>query len=82
VRSGRCIHTLSGHRGEVSSTQFNYAGNLCVSGSIDRTCRLWDVGSGRCISVRQVGRPLPRPAQRMQKLRIETKGISGGRFRS
>lgn len=26
VRTGQCVHVLSGHRGEVSSTQFNYAG--------------------------------------------------------
>eukprot|EP00967_Tisochrysis_lutea_P083137 scaffold115389_cov22-Tisochrysis_lutea.AAC.4 len=30
VRTGRCVHTLSGHRGEVSSTQFNHAGKLLV----------------------------------------------------
>ena len=27
---------------------FNYAGDRVVSASIDRTCRLWDVGGGRC----------------------------------
>jgi len=58
VRTGRCIHTLSGHRSEVSSTQFNYASNLVVSGSIDRTCRLWDVGSGRCLQAEAYTRPL------------------------
>lgn len=26
VRTGSCVHVLSGHRGEVSSTQFNYTG--------------------------------------------------------
>ncbi len=26
--SGRCIRALIGHEGEISSTQFNYAGDL------------------------------------------------------
>lgn len=26
VRTGSCVHVLSGHRGEVSSAQFNYSG--------------------------------------------------------
>ena len=43
----RCIHTLHGHRGEISSCQFNYTGELCISGSIDRTCKIWDVQSGQ-----------------------------------
>lgn len=57
VRTGQCVHTLSGHRGEVSSTQFNFAGTLCVSGSIDCTCRLWDI---RC-SLSQMPLPSPSP---------------------
>ncbi len=40
VRSGRCIHSLTGHQGEISSCQFNYSSDLCVSGSIDRTCKV------------------------------------------
>ncbi|KAL7678697.1 putative WD40/YVTN repeat-like-containing domain superfamily, coatomer beta' subunit (COPB2) [Plasmopara halstedii] len=38
---------LSNHHGEISSTQFNYTGDLCISGSIDRTCKIWDVASGQ-----------------------------------
>ena len=48
VRTGRCIHTLTGHRGEISSCQFNYTGDLCISGSIDRTCKIWNVATGQC----------------------------------
>lgn len=29
------------------------AGTMCISGSIDCTARLWDVRSGRCLSVKQ-----------------------------
>ena len=49
MRNGRCIHTLSGHQGEISSCQFNYASDLCISGSIDRSCKVWDLQSGTCI---------------------------------
>ena len=45
----RCLHTLAGHHGEISSTQFNYTGDVCISGSIDRTAKIWDVGSGQCV---------------------------------
>jgi WD40 repeat protein len=34
--------------------QFNYSGSLVLSGSIDATCRLWDIRAGRCLSVKQV----------------------------
>ena len=48
VLTGRCIHTLTGHRGEISSCQFNWTGELCISGSIDRTCKIWNVATGKC----------------------------------
>jgi dynein assembly factor with WDR repeat domains 1 len=28
--------------------QFNYTGELCISGSIDRTCKIWNVSTGQC----------------------------------
>lgn len=40
VRTGRSTHTLAGHHGEISSTQFSYSSDLCISGSIDRTCKV------------------------------------------
>ena len=43
ARNGRVVHSLIGHTGEISSAQFNYSGDLIVSGSIDRTAKLWDV---------------------------------------
>lgn len=48
VRSGQCVHVLTGHRGEVSSTVFNYSGKqmqLGVAISRDRACtRMWQCG--------------------------------------
>ena len=31
----------------VSSTQFGFSGEMCISGSIDRTCKIWNVKSGQ-----------------------------------
>ena len=44
----RRIHTLIGHRAEISSAQFNYDCSVIATGSMDKTCKLWDVGSGTC----------------------------------
>lgn len=35
---GRLLHTLIGHRGEISSAQFNWDCSLIVTGSMDKTC--------------------------------------------
>ena len=34
VRTGQCMFTLAGHGGEISSVQFNYTGDLALTGSI------------------------------------------------
>uniref|UniRef100_A0AAY4C8Z0 Dynein assembly factor with WD repeat domains 1 n=1 Tax=Denticeps clupeoides TaxID=299321 RepID=A0AAY4C8Z0_9TELE len=44
-----CVHTLIGHRGEISSVQFNWDCSLIVTGSMDRTCRVWDAPAGKCV---------------------------------
>ena len=43
------MFTLEGHSAELSCGQFDFTGDYCLTGSIDRTARLWDVGSGQCI---------------------------------
>jgi hypothetical protein len=31
-----CIHVLNDHKSEISSTQFEFTGDFCATGSIDR----------------------------------------------
>jgi dynein assembly factor with WDR repeat domains 1 len=40
---------LAEHKGEISSTQFEFTGEFCATGSIDRSCKIWDIGTGKCI---------------------------------
>ena len=46
----RSIHTLLGHRGEISSVAFDYSGNMLATGSMDKTCKVWDIRSGELVS--------------------------------
>lgn len=36
LKSGTCIHVLDEHQAEISCTQFEFTGELCATGSIDR----------------------------------------------
>ena len=53
----RCIHTLIGHQLEISNAVFNYDGKLIATGSMDRTCKLWDATTGKCLSTFRYGKP-------------------------
>ena len=51
MRTGECARILEGHSGELSCSQFDFTGEYCVTGSIDRTSILWDVGTGKAIEI-------------------------------
>ncbi|KAI8804989.1 WD40-repeat-containing domain protein [Cladochytrium replicatum] len=48
VSTGRLRHTLTGHIGKVYSAKFTDS-NKVVSGSHDRTIKIWDLGKGFCM---------------------------------
>ncbi|CAG9322028.1 unnamed protein product [Blepharisma stoltei] len=43
------INTLEGHEGQVLVVKFNADGNFCMTGSSDRTLKLWNPARGLCI---------------------------------
>lgn len=43
----QCLRTLVGHTGGVWSSQMS--GNIIISGSTDRTLKVWNAESGGCI---------------------------------
>ena len=47
--TGECIVTLKGHTSCVISVAFNHDGTKIVSGSCDKTIRVWNVDTGECI---------------------------------
>uniref|UniRef100_A0A8C5L762 Dynein assembly factor with WDR repeat domains 1 n=1 Tax=Jaculus jaculus TaxID=51337 RepID=A0A8C5L762_JACJA len=44
------VHTLIGHCAEISSTMFSWDCSLILTGSMDKTCMLWDATSGQCVA--------------------------------
>ena len=42
----RRIHTLIGHKAEISSAQFNWDCSLIATGSMDKTCKIWETNKG------------------------------------
>ena len=47
----QCIQILQGHLGEVTSVNLTPDGSRAVSGSRDRTLRIWDLQSGQCLHI-------------------------------
>ena len=50
-----CIKVLEGHEGTVVSLALSKDGRRIVSGSSDKTVRIWDLENYRCLEVLQVG---------------------------
>ena len=44
-----CLRRITGHTSGVRSVSFSGDGKRIVSGSLDRTVRVWDAVSGECV---------------------------------
>jgi WD40 repeat protein len=51
LETGKCLHTLEGHRRGVSSVSVTPDGRRAVSASMDKTLRVWDLETGVCMRV-------------------------------
>ena len=48
----KCTATFVGHEREISKGTFNPSGKRVATASSDKTVRIWDVNSGKCLQVR------------------------------
>lgn len=56
VRTGQAHRTLLGHTGPVTSLQFDEM--HIVTGSLDKTLRVWDLRAGTVLETMQVDNPV------------------------
>jgi len=54
-RTGRCLHTLRGHTGNVLSLAWSHDNASLVSSSVDGTIRTWDSVSGAQLALTDLG---------------------------
>ena len=55
---GALIRTLEGHGAGVNAVALSGDGRLAVSGSDDKTLKVWDVATGTCIATFTADAPL------------------------
>ena len=51
-----CLQTLEGHRGWVMSVVFSYDSKHVASASHDKTIKIWDTSSSKCLQTLNVGK--------------------------
>jgi WD40 repeat protein len=54
VATGKEVRRFTGHEGSVNSVAVTPDGKYVVSGSGDKTVRVWELATGKCRRVRSV----------------------------
>jgi WD40 repeat protein len=49
VLSNKIVHVFSGHTLEVNSIDINQDCSIMITGSTDKTVKIWDIAGGKCI---------------------------------
>jgi len=49
IKQKRIRHLLQGHQQEIYSLEFSRDGGFIVSGSGDKSARIWDMATGSCV---------------------------------
>jgi WD40 repeat protein len=53
-----CLQTLEGHSDRISSVAFSHDSSRLASASHDKTVKIWDTGSGKCLQTLEIGKVL------------------------
>jgi len=56
--TGLLVNKFPGHEGRITSIAISKDGKYMVSGSVDKTARLWDTRTGRNLAVLQHKNPV------------------------
>jgi protein MAK11 len=48
TRDWVCVHIMGGHKGAVTCISIHPSGRMALTGSVDRSIRLWNLVEGRC----------------------------------
>ncbi len=51
LKTGKKEIVLKGHENEITEIRFAFEGDRLISGSVDKTARIWDVKTGMCLHI-------------------------------
>ena len=49
METGECLQTFVGHQGPILSAKFSDDNRFIVSGGVDRSLKVWDIQTGKCL---------------------------------
>lgn len=58
AHTGKCLRSLEGHTGSITSVVISSNNKCVVTGSFDKTVRIWDMPTGKCLKILQEPKPI------------------------